>query len=59
MAKEISSLRMNNDLEWGEFNDESYYDLEEIIKEMETKEQETTEEIEQNIQNEKMQKEVN
>lgn len=29
-------------------------DLEEIIKEMETKEQETTEEIEQNIQNEEM-----
>lgn len=32
MAKEISSLRANNDLEWGEWNEEEYK-IENIINE--------------------------
>lgn len=35
MAEEISSLRINNDLEWGEYEGENadYYNVDKIIEE--------------------------
>lgn len=35
MAEEISSLRWNDSLEWGEVEDKDYYNVEKIIEEFE------------------------